>query len=60
MTDHLIGQKGAKFARCVAVFLGGAELKLTSWFKVSTTRRAVNKGAQFSVNFCSNYRWITI
>ena len=25
ITDHLIGQKGAKFARCVAVFLGEAE-----------------------------------
>ena len=25
ITDHMIGQKGAKFARCVTVFFGEAE-----------------------------------
>ena len=25
ITDHMIGQKGAKFPRCVAVFFGEAE-----------------------------------
>ena len=55
--NYWLDKKGAKFARCVAVFFGEAEWKLTKLFKVSTAWHAVNEEAQFLENFYSNHLW---
>ena len=53
-----LDKKDAKIARCVAVFFGEAEWKLTKLVQlVSTARRAVNEEAQFSENVSSNHPW---
>ena len=51
ITDHMIGEKGAKFACCFAVFFDKAGSKL------QPARCAVNKGAQVLENFYSNHLW---
>ena len=51
ITDYMIGQKRHEIcASCRFLFF-------RSWFKVSTARRAVNEGAQFSENVYSNSLW---
>ena len=53
-----LDKKDTKIARCVAVFFGEAEWKLTKLVQlVSAARRAVNEEAQFSENVSSNYSW---
>ena len=58
ITDHMIGQKKARNLRVVSqCFLAKLNESLRSWFKVSTARRAVNEGAQFSEKLYSNHLW---
>ena len=47
----MIGQKRHEICALCRFFF------FRSWFKVSTARRAVNEGAQFSENVHSNPLW---
>ena len=50
-----LDKEGAEI--CALSFLAKLNESWQSWFKVSTARRAVNEGAQFSENVCSNHLW---